>query len=866
MTKIFFLAFWLLLIVAPTSAQESNRLSFNEGWLFLKGDPAEAAEKLSYTNIKDWIRPSGNPFVAESKQVARPQDNIGEDVPYTQAGLNDSQWRKLDLPHDWGIEGDFVQDIPGESGKRPWAGVGWYRKHFAVSAADKGKQFYLDFDGAMAYPAIWLNGKFVGGWAYGYQSFRVDLTPYLECGKENVLSVRLENLRESSRWYPGSGIYRNVWLVKAAPVHVGHWGAYITTPIVSKDSATVQVKVMIENDAGNSDISVRTSVYKLINGKRSGSPVAVSSYFKIGLEASVNAEAENDLTIANPALWSTESPNLYTAVVQIMYDGKVIDTYETTFGIRTILFDKDKGLFLNGKHVYLQGVCEHHDLGALGSALNERALERQLQILKEMGVNAIRTSHNPPAPELLDLADKMGILIMDEGFDAWKAAKKPNDYHLLFDDWHERDWRSQIRRDRNHPSVILWSIGNEVGEQRIAGGDKIAAELSAIAHEEDPTRPTTTGANIIEAGYNGFQKTVDVFGYNYRWKEYEKFKAENPDKPLVGSETSSAVSSRGEYFFPYTDDKLKGRVNFQVSSYDVSAANWAWRPDLEFEADDKNPYVAGEFVWTGFDYLGEPTPFGGDSKTALEFTDPARQAAADKELKETGKILVPSRSSYFGIIDLAGFPKDRYYIYQARWRPDLRMAHILPHWNWPERVGQNTPVHVYTSGDEAELFLNGRSLGRKKRGPYDYRLRWDDVIYEPGELKVIAYKNSKKWAEDTVRTTGDPSQISMSADRSSIKADGYDLSFVTVKIADRNGLMVPRTHNRLSFQISGPGVIAGIDNGDPTDHDSFQSISRRAFNGLALVIVRSKKGERGVIRISVAANGLKSGQISIASR
>jgi len=866
MTKIFFLAFWLLLIVAPTSAQESNRLSFNEGWLFLKGDPAEAAEKLSYTNIKDWIRPSGNLFVAESKQVARPQDNIGEDVPYTQAGLNDSQWRKLDLPHDWGIEGDFVQDIPGESGKRPWAGVGWYRKHFAVSAADKGKQFYLDFDGAMAYPAIWLNGKFVGGWAYGYQSFRVDLTPYLECGKENVLSVRLENLPESSRWYPGSGIYRNVWLVKTSPIHVGHWGTYITTSNISSQSADVNIKVTVDNSQTTPvNIQLRTTIVP--SGSSTTRAIAENApMISLDVPALGSKAIEQKLTLKNPSLWSIESPNRYFATVQIFQNGKVIEQYVTTFGIRTILFDKDKGLFLNGKHVYLQGVCEHHDLGALGSALNERALERQLQILKEMGVNAIRTSHNPPAPELLDLADKMGILVMDEGFDAWKAAKKPNDYHLLFDDWHERDWRSQIRRDRNHPSVILWSIGNEVGEQRIAGGDKIAAELSAIAHEEDPTRPTTTGANIIEAGYNGFQKTVDVFGYNYRWKEYEKFKAENPDKPLVGSETSSAVSSRGEYFFPYTDDKLKGRRDFQVSSYDVSAANWAWRPDLEFEADDKNPYVAGEFVWTGFDYLGEPTPFGGDSKTALEFTDPARQAAADKELKETGKILVPSRSSYFGIIDLAGFPKDRYYIYQARWRPDLRMAHILPHWNWPERVGQNTPVHVYTSGDEAELFLNGRSLGRKKRGPYDYRLRWDDVIYEPGELKVIAYKNSKKWAEDTVRTTGDPSQISMSADRSSIKADGYDLSFVTVKIADRNGLMVPRTHNRLSFQISGPGVIAGIDNGDPTDHDSFQSISRRAFNGLALVIVRSKKGERGMIRISVAANGLKSGQISIASR
>jgi beta-galactosidase len=863
MKKIILVVVCSLVSFNPVFAQSGDRgrLSFNDGWLFQKSDRAGTEEKLSYPKIKDWVRPTGNEFVSESKRVSRPQGNIGEDVAYTQANFDDSKWRHLDLPHDWGIEGEFRQEIPGESGKRPWAGVGWYRKHFTVPAADKGKQFYLDFDGAMAYPAIWLNGRFVGGWAYGYQPFRVDLTPYIEFGKENVLAVRLENLPESSRWYPGSGIYRNVWLVKTSPVHAGHWGTYITTSNTSRESADVNIKVTIDNDQ---DTAANAQVKIVIYGSSHNAVASTTS--PASISAGTTQTIEQKLSIKNPSLWSIESPNLYTAVVEISQNGKLIDTYETTFGIRTIKFDKDKGFFLNGQHVYLKGVCDHHDLGALGSALNARALERQLTILKEMGVNAIRTSHNPPAPELLDFADRMGIVIMDEGFDAWKAGKKPNDYHLLFDDWHERDWRAQIRRDRNHPSIVLWSIGNEVGEQRIAGGDKIAAELTAIAHEEDPTRPTTTGANIIEAGYNGFQKTVDVFGYNYRWKEYEKFRAANPDMRLVASETSSAVSSRGEYFFPYSDDKLKGRRDFQVSSYDVYAAPWAWPPDAEFEADDKNPFVAGEFVWTGFDYLGEPTPFGGDSKTALEFSDPARQAATDKELKETGKILVPSRSSYFGIIDLCGFPKDRFYIYQARWRPDLPMAHILPHWNWHERIGQVTPVHVYTSGDEAELFLNGRSLGRKKRGQYEYRLRWDDVVYEPGELKVIAYKNGNKWAEDIVKTTGEPSQILLSADRSTIKADGYDLSFITVKIADKNGLIVPRTHNRLSFQISGPGEVVGVDNGDPTDHESFQSKSRRAFNGLALVIIRSKKEERGAIGISVASESLKSGQVSITSR
>jgi beta-galactosidase len=546
--------------------------------------------------------------------------------------------------------------------------------------------------------------------------------------------------------------------------------------------------------------------------------------------------------------------------------GKITDTYETNLGIRTIKFDVQQGFLLNGKHVYLKGVCDHHDLGALGSAINVRALERQLEILKEMGVNAIRTSHNPPAPELLDLADRMGFVVMDEGFDMWVSGKRPNDYHRAFPDWHEMDWRAQIRRDRNHPSVVLWSIGNEIGEQRDAKGHKTAAELTAIAHQEDPTRPTTAAANYAAAGYNGFQKTVDVFGSNYRWMEYEKFRKENPLIPLVATETASAVSSRGEYFFPVSNDKSKGRQDFQVSSYDLYAPPWAWPPDTEFEADDRNPFVAGEFVWTGFDYIGEPTPYDRDSKTMLEFTDPADRARAENELKQFGVVRVPSRSSYFGIVDLCGFKKDRFYIYQARWRPDLPMAHILPHWNWPERVGQVTPVHVYASGDEAELFLNGRSLGRKKRGPFEYRLRWDDVVYEPGELHVVAYKNGKKWAEDSVKTTGSASQIQLQADHSTIKADGEDLSFITVKIADQNGLQVPRSKNRLKVEISGPGEIVAMDNGDATDLESFQSPNRKAYNGLALVIVRSKRGQKGTVHVRVASDKLSSASASIAVR
>jgi beta-galactosidase len=460
----------------------------------------------------------------------------------------------------------------------------------------------------------------------------------------------------------------------------------------------------------------------------------------------------------------------------------------------------------------------------------------------------------------------MGIVVMDEAFDAWRRGKKKNDYHLIFDDWHEKDLRAQIRRDRNHPSVILWSIGNEIGEQSNAEGHKLSAELIRIAHEEDSTRPATAGANQLNAGYNGFQKTVDIFGYNYKPTEYGKFRQTNPTIPLFASETASTVSSRGEYFFPVSDDKALGRANFQVSSYDLYAPRWAFPPDVEFKGLDEFPFTAGEFVWTGFDYLGEPTPYGGDSTTLLNFTDPAQQARMAQELKELAKIKVPSRSSYFGIIDLAGFKKDRFYIYQARWRPELPMAHILPHWNWPERVGQVTPVHVYTSGDEAELFLNGKSLGRKKRGNFEYRLRWDDVKYEPGELKVIAHKNGQRWAEDLMKTTGPAAKLLLQSDRAAVKADGHDLSFVTVTVADQKGLLVPRSHNLVHFAVSGPGEIVAVDNGDATSFEPFQAMQRKAYNGLCLVVIRTEAGQPGAIKLKAEADGLTGAQIIVASR
>jgi beta-galactosidase len=460
----------------------------------------------------------------------------------------------------------------------------------------------------------------------------------------------------------------------------------------------------------------------------------------------------------------------------------------------------------------------------------------------------------------------MGFVVLDEAFDMWRENKKPNDYHLLFDEWHEKDLRAQIRRDRNHPSVIAWSTGNEIPEQGAPEGWKLAAHMAEIARGEDRTRPVTSAYSNTDAGYNGWQNVVDVFGYNYKPQEYGKFHAYAPHIPLFGSETASTISSRGEYFFPVSDDKSKGAANFQVSSYDLTAPPWATSPDAEFKGQDDNPSVAGEFVWTGFDYLGEPTPYNSDATNLLNFTDPAQQQKAAKELDELKKIAVPSRSSYFGIIDLAGFKKDRFYLYQARWRPELPMAHLLPHWNWPERVGQVTPVHLYTSGDEAELFLNGKSLGRKKRGPRDYRLRWDDVVYQPGTLRAVVYKKGKRWAEDTVATAGQPAKLQATADRTQLHADGHDLSFVTVTIADKDGRPVPRTHDRIAFKVSGPGEIVATDNGDATSLESFQSKERNAYNGKALAIVRTRAGERGKVTVTASAEGMEGAQVTLDSQ
>jgi beta-galactosidase len=765
----------------------------------------------------------------------------------------DTSWRKLNVPHDWGIEGPFRLELAGETGKLPWKAIGWYRKHFEIPAADKGRRIFVDFDGAMANAKVYCNGQFVGTWPYGYSSFRLELTPFLKFGAANTLAVRLDTTQWDSRWYPGGGLYRHVWLVKTAPTHVAHWGTYVTTPEVSAEKAVAHIAVTVDNQAAApARAVVQTDVYEMTN-ETLGKKVASSEPVTLELASNASGIATNQATVLSPKLWSLEATHRYIARTTVSIAGNAVDTYDTPFGFRTLQFTARDGFLLNGKRVEIRGTCNHHDLGALGAALNGRALERQLQILKDMGCNALRTSHNPPAPELLELADRMGFLVWDEAFDCWARGKKALDYNRLFKDWHVKDLQALVHRDRNHPSVFIWSIGNEVMEQRDV---TLTKHLADVVRAEDPTRPVSNGYNDPDGGRaSGAVVGLDLMGVNYFFGQQDKWDHDPryQDKPTIGSETSSCVSSRGEYFFG------TNRKEWQITSYDADRPGWGCDPDTQFRTFAHWPHLLGEFVWTGFDYLGEPTPYGsGDNTQLLNFrNDPAKREQLEKEMAELAKHAPPSRSSYFGIVDLAGFPKDRFYSYQAQWRPELPMAHLFPHWNWPERVGQKVPVHLYTSGDSAELFLNGQSLGKKTKRPgQDFRLVWDDVIYQPGELKAVAYKDGKEWATDVVKTTGPAAKLALQADRPAIKANGADLSFITLRIADAAGLTVPRTHNLVKFSVTGPGEIVATDNGNPISFESFQSLERKAFNGLALVIVRAKPGQSGTFTVKAESEGL----------
>jgi beta-galactosidase len=780
----------------------------------------------------------------------------GEAPGAEQAAFSDAAWRTLDLPHDWAIEGPFDRKFSPSNGGLPFFGVAWYRKHFTVPASAKGKYFSVQFDGAMSNSTVWINGQKVGGRPYGYESFALDLTPYLKFGEDNVLAVRLAPEDQSSRWYPGAGIYRNVWLNVTGAVRVAQWGSYVTTPSVSDAKAAVAIRTEVENEgAAEARVTVATAIFDAA-GKQAGrasSEVTIPAGGKQSVEATVD--------VANPHRWDLDTPYLYSAATTVRQGTQQSDRYVTPFGIRTIEFSRDKGFLLNGRARRFNGVCMHHDLGALGAAINRRALERQLEIVKSMGVNAIRTSHNPPAPELLELTDRMGLLVMDEAFDMWEIPKVRNGLSKYWKDWYEADLREFIRRDRNHPSVVLWSIGNEISEQGRPEGGLLARKLTGIVHEEDRTRPTTAAFNNDTGAIrNELASAVDVPGFNYKPTKYAQILKDHPTWMVYGSETASAVSSRGVYHLPI--EKYEKHPSLQLTSYDVIAPGWANIPDVEFDAQEKNPSLLGEFVWTGFDYLGEPTPyFNGRGNNDADW---------------------PSRSSYFGIVDLAGFPKDRFYLYQSHWTTKP-MVHLLPHWNWAGMEGKPIPVMCYTNAEEVELFLNGKSLGRKKRfsEPVElpvganvgadkkflskYRLMWQ-VPYAPGALKAVAYQGGKSVATTEIKTAGAPARVVLEPDRDGIAADGDDLSFVTVRVEDKDGNICPMADNLVKFALEGPGKIAGVDNGNAATVEPFQADYRKAFNGLALVIVRGERGKAGRVKITATGEGLQAGETTVTTK
>lgn len=844
--------------VCANTSMVRERININRDWRYQIDDPDGVGAALHYSRLKPYLLPCANDFIIFGKRYQRPEGNPGENIAYVKSDFDDSEWRHLNLPHDWAIEGPFNIDYNGSTGKLPYWGIRWYRKTLELSQDDAGKQIYLDIDGAMSYASVWCNGQYVGGWPYGYASFRLDLTPYIKAGQKNVLAIRLDNPDDTSRWYPGSGIYRNVWLVKTSPVHVEQWGTFVRNQQVDSEIAVMEMGVNIENHAGK-DVQVKLQISVYLQGKDGrpvGEEVTQSMTKDIAIKKDSWSSARFQFKVDKPKLWDIDTPNCYVAVSRVFMDGKEMDSYETPFGIRTIEFTHDQGFMLNGQKVAIKGVCMHHDLGALGAAFNEVAAERQLRIMKEMGANAIRTSHNPPAPELVALCDRMGLMMQLELADTWQKGKRKNDYNLLFDDWSEADMRSLVRHYRNHPSVIMWSIGNEMPDQTTDQGVIIARNLTAYCHDEDPTRPTSLGCNKRDAVFRDIVNQVDIFGLNYFHKTYPVFKEQNPTRRYHASETSSATSSRGEYFFPVTTDVNDSRSGFQLSSYDMTTIGWGCAPEVQFKMNEEYSFMSGEFVWTGFDYLGEPTPYNKDLTNLLNFSDPNELEKARKELEELGKIKTPSRSSYFGIVDLCGFPKDRYYNYKSYWRPDVPTVHILPHWNWQERIGEITPVHIYTSGDAVELFLNGKSLGRREKAHSYDRLTWDDVRYEPGSLKAIAYKNGQKWAEELVETTGKPAALQVTAEKTELKNDGTDLSFIRVAVVDSQGRVVPRSKNHLKFSVTGPAEIIATDNGDATSLLPFQLSERDAYNGLALVILRSQYMKQGKVVLTVESKGL----------
>ena len=798
---------------------------------------AEAREKINFD--KGWRF-----ILADSAQMSL-------------AMYDDSAWRMLNVPHDWAIEGDFSASAPsGNSGGALPGGVGWYRKSFEVAAADKGKLFYIDFDGVYMNAKVWINGQLLGQRPYGYSSFRFDLTPHLKFGARNVVAVRVDNSDQpNSRWYSGCGIYRHVWLVKTEKIHVAHWGTHVVA-----EGNKVSVSVSIDNNT--------TSQQTVVVRNKIISPAGVQ-VASVSKKLSLNPSAKSirslsQLKVSRPQIWSCETPYIYKVVTTIEQNGKVVDTYETPTGFRTFKFDAEKGFSLNGKSMKINGVCQHHDLGCLGAAVNEDALYRQLRILKEMGTNAVRCSHNPPAPELLAMCDTMGLIVMDESFDMWRRRKTKNDYARFFDQWAERDLTDLVLRDRNHPSILMWSIGNEVLEQwSSADADTLSAEqanlilnaghdastlshgtemsvnsllcknLCEIIRRLDNTRPITAGCNEPDPKNHLFKSgALDIIGFNYHHQWVKDVPKNFPGKPFIFSESVSALQTRGFYMMP-SDSVYKAPIewwlpyqdpSFQCSAYDNMHASWSSTHEETWDVVKHNDFVGGQFIWTGFDYIGEPTPYG-----------------------------FPARSSYFGIVDLAGFPKDSYYMYQSEWT-DKQVLHLFPHWNWLE--GQDIDLWCYyNNADEVELFINGRSQGVKaKKDDHEYHLMWR-VKFEPGEVKAVARKNGKVVAEKTIRTSGAPAQLRMTSDRIRFgnNPNGDNLAFITVEVIDKDGNLCPRADDQVFFEVEG-GRIVGVDNGNPISMERFKDTKRKAFNGKCLVVVATDGGD-----VTVRAKGYQLG-------
>jgi beta-galactosidase len=764
---------------------------------------------------------------------------LDDSLTAEQADFDDRNWRDLDLPHDWSIEGPYDKNaVTGGSGGFLPTGIGWYRKHLTLPNDAKGKTVWIEFDGVYMNSDAWINGHHLGNYPYGYNSFHYDLTSYVVEG-ENIIAVRVDNSQQpNTRWYSGSGIYRHVWLVITNPLHVGHWGTYITVPEITESEANVKVQTTIENDSDSpKNFSLITKILDP-DAKEVGTATS-----KTNIPANNNKIITQTIQVAVPKLWSLETPRLYKAINEVREGKRTVDIYETTYGIRTIEYNTEKGFLLNGKQVKMKGVNLHHDGGCVGAAVPERVWERRLESLKQMGCNAIRTAHNPPAPEFLDLCDRMGFLVMDEALDEWRIGKREHAYHKYFDQWGEKDLIAMLHRDRNHPSIILWSVGNEIREQTHENGHEVLRKLMEICYREDPTRPVTLGCDNIAADGGAttlpFLELLDIVGYNYvdRWHERRELhfsldRHSHPDWKMLGTESISVSSTRGEYS-PGDDPNV---VRLQMPR-NLIRAQELWK------VVKMNDFVIGDFMWTGIDYLGESW--------------------------------WPRKNATSGVLDLCGFPKDGYYFYKSQWTEEP-MIHLFPHWNWLERQGQVIPVFCYTNCNAVELFLNDKSFGEKRlefprqgtSGGWnhydrprinpttgDLFMTWD-VPYEPGVLKAVGKRSDEVVFTKEIRTTGKAADIRLSVDRNVIKADQCDVAHVTIEIVDADGNVVPTADNLVKFTVEGEGRLIGVDNGNPQDHNSYQISQRHAFNGLCLAIVQSTK-KPGKIRFEARANGLK---------